>query len=331
MLKRAAKRLLPKAVLGPATACLSFYRRWSWIAQTRIKMGTPETLLHFGIAPGDDLLCTVVLRELTKRGHKKLWMMSKYSDLFENNTDADHIVPLDDRFKDYVSVMGKKWQFLEYSPIDKEKDMSLPPKRHIIAELCQRAGVQGEITVRPYFYLRDEEREKAAWARGAVAVQSSGLGGQMQMRNKQWFPERFQELVNQLNGNLKFVQVGSAGDPLLAGAADLRGKTKIRETAAVLANCRLFIGNVGFLMHLARAVECPSVIIFGGREAPWQSGYSCNVNLHSALPCSPCWLWNRCDYGRACMDMITVDGVIEAIKTQLEKPRGNLVIDTAVI
>jgi hypothetical protein len=31
------------------------------------------------------------------------------------------------------------------------------------------------------------------------------------------------------------------------------------------------------------------------------------------------------------MDMITVDGVINAVNTQLEKPRGILAVDTAVI
>jgi ADP-heptose:LPS heptosyltransferase len=298
-----------------------------WFAQTALTRGCPERILHFGIGPGDDLLCTVVMRELRKRGQKKIWMMTKNPELFEHNPDVDEVVPIDYRFREYAWVRGKKWHVLEYSRIDVEKDQSEPPQRHILAELCGRMGVQGEITMRPYFQLTDEERTKTAWAQETIAIQSSGLGGQMLMRNKQWFPERFQAVVDRLKAQFKFVQVGSANDPALEGVTDLRGKTGIRESAAVLASCRLFLGNVGFLMHLARAVECPSVIIFGGREAPWQSGYSCNLNLYSAVPCAPCWLWNKCDYNRMCMDNISADNVIQAVEQLTGRARNPLAVD----
>jgi hypothetical protein len=268
---------------------------------------------------------------LAARGHKKIWIMSNHPELFEGNPDLAQVVPYDHRFQDYASIWGGKNQHLEYAAVDLEKETSESPARHIIAELCVRAGIKGQIALRPCFYLREAERQKSAWAAGMIAIQSSGLGGIMKMQNKQWFPERFQEVVNHLKTGCKFVQLGSPNDPPLSGVVDLRGKTTIRETAAVLANCRLFVGNVGFLMHLARAVECPAVIVYGGREAPWQSGYTCNLNLYSALPCAPCWLWNRCEYGRACMGMITTDSVIRAIKQHLQKPFGNLEIEGAVI
>jgi ADP-heptose:LPS heptosyltransferase len=302
-----------------------------WFAQVALARGWPERILHFGVGPGDDLLCTAVMRELKKRGHKKIWMMSKNPELFVHNPDVDQVVPIDYRFREYAWVWGKKWQLLEYARIDLEKDRSEPPQRHILAELCGRLGVRGEISLRPYLQVTEEEVGKVAWARDRIAIQSSGLGGQMLMRNKQWFPERFQEVVDHFRNRVQFVQLGSAIDPLLEGVTDLRGKTRIRESAAVLANARVFVGNVGFLMHLARAVECPSAIIFGGREAPWQSGYGCNVNLYSAEPCAPCWLWNKCDYERVCMDKISSDDVIQAIEQLLLRPRNPLVVDRATV
>ena len=54
--------------------------------------------------------------------------------------------------------------------------------------------------------------------------------------------------------------------PPLKGALDLRGKTGLREAAAILSNSLVFIGQVGFLMHLARAVDCRSVIVYGGQR-----------------------------------------------------------------
>jgi len=105
----------------------------------------------------------------------------------------------------------------------------------------------------------------------------------------------------------------------------------VYSAATILANCRVFVGNVGFLMHLARAVECRSVIVFGGREAPWQSGYSGNINLFSPVSCAPCWLWNKCDHDRICMDVITAEEVIDSVKLQLEMPAENLPVDQTVI
>jgi hypothetical protein len=304
---------------------------WAWFAQTALTRGQPDRILHFGIGPGDDLLCTVAIRELKKRGHEKIWMMSQNAELFEHNADVDHVVPIDYRFREYAWVCGKKWHVLEYARIDSEKDQSEPPRRHILAELCGRLGLRDEIALRPYYQITEAERSSAAWAQGAIAVQSSGLGGQMLMRNKQWFPERFQAVVNALGSRFKFVQVGAANDPALEGVTDLRGKTRIRESAAILANCRLFLGNVGFLMHLARAVECPSVIIFGGREAPWQSGYTCNVNLYSPVPCAPCWYWNKCDYDRVCMDKISAAGVVQAVEELAARPRNPLPVDRCTL
>jgi ADP-heptose:LPS heptosyltransferase len=301
--------------------------RLVWNSKLALQRGWPDRLLYFGIAPGDDLLCTVALRELKKRGCKKIWMMSKNPELFENNRDVDRVVPLDDRFREYVLTLRKKWHHLEYAPKDSEKDMSIPPRHHIIAEMCARAEVKGQIELRPYFHLTDAEKTQGAWAQGMIAVQSSGLAGKWPMKNKQWYPERFQEVVNALNSKFKFVQLGSPSDPALNGVTDLRGKTNLRETAAVLANCRLFLGNVGFLMHLTRAVERPAVIIFGGREAPWQSGYTCNFNLYSAVPCAPCWLWNKCDYNRICMDQITAGHVIQAVEEIAARPPGPLPVD----
>ncbi|MDR3456879.1 MAG: glycosyltransferase family 9 protein [Verrucomicrobiae bacterium] len=335
MYKKAAKQLFPAAAYERAAVHWRKFRGFReqqvWNLKMSVQHGLPDVLVYFGIAPGDDMLCTAVLHELKQRGQKKIWMMSKNPGLFEENADVDRVVPIEDRYRVYVQTFGKKWQPLEYARFDPEKDRSEPPKRHIIAELCWRAGVRGTVKLHPRFHVQAGERAKAAWAAGHVAIQSSGLGGQWPMRNKQWYPERFQQVVAGLKGKFKFVQLGSANDPLLNDVIDLRGKTNLRESAAVIENCRLYLGNPGFLMHLARAVERPSVIVYGGREAPWQSGYSCNLNLYSAVPCAPCWLWNKCDHDRLCMEKITADDVIQAVEQMTSKAPQPLVVDEATV
>jgi hypothetical protein len=322
------RKLIPSEAYQRVVGVGRWTRNLGWSLRSAWKYRHPDKLMCFGIAPGDDLLCTAVLRELAKRGRKKIWMMSNHPDLFLGNSDVDKVVPVVHRFKHLEKSLGTKWQLLNYtSAYDPEKDMNAPPKRHIIAELCLVSGIQGQIALRPYFYLTIDEREKWKRMKGTIAIQSSGLGAKLAMRNKQWFPERFQEVIDSFKWKVKFVQIGSTNDPLLNGVVDFRGKTNIRESASILANSLLFVGNAGFLMHLARAVECPSVIVYGGREAPWQSGYSCNINLYSDIACSPCWQWNRCDYDRICMKNISVNDVVQAIEEAMIRPGDQLTVD----
>jgi ADP-heptose:LPS heptosyltransferase len=128
---------------------------------------------------------------------------------------------------------------------------------------------------------------------------------------------------------VQVIQIGSADDPKLEGAIDMRGKTTFRQSAAILANSLTFIGLEGFLMHLARAVDCRSVIIYGGRVKPAQTGYVANKNLYSQVRCAPCWLRNPCDYDHKCMDMITSQQVIAAAAEQIAKYGTLLEIQTA--
>ncbi len=301
------------------------------LAATVARKGFPERLLYFGVAPGDDLLCSVVLRELRKRDHRRVWMMSRFPELFKGINDAAKVVPIDDLYQRFTHRVGGDFRRLVYAEFDPVTDRSDPPSRHIITELCARAGVSGKITIRPYINLTDSEIDEGRWASGKIAIQSSGLAGTHPMANKQWLPDRYQTVVDALKDRYEFIQIGSASDPKLERVRDLRGQTKIRETAAVLAHARLYIGNVGFLMHLARAVECPSVIVYGGREAPWQSGYTCNTNLHGAMPCAPCWQWNRCDFDRECMRQIQAADVVQAVITMMDRPRNPLTVDMAEI
>jgi ADP-heptose:LPS heptosyltransferase len=128
---------------------------------------------------------------------------------------------------------------------------------------------------------------------------------------------------------VRVVQVGSASDVKLEGAVDLRGQTSLRETAALLANSLVFVGLAGSLMHLARAVDCRAVIIYGGREKPAITGYVANKNLFTQVRCAPCWLRNTCEFNHKCMDMISVDHVVAAVADQISRFGALLEVQTA--
>ena len=75
-------------------------------------------------------------------------------------------------------------------------------------------------------------------------------------------------MANELRQEATILQIGHPDDPPLSGVTDLRGQTTTRELASILKNSLLHIGLVSFPMHLARAVDCRAVIVFGGREGP---------------------------------------------------------------
>jgi hypothetical protein len=303
---------------------------------TRTKL--PTLLLFFGLSPGDDLLCTAVLRELRKRHRTNLLMISNHSELF-NGGDATYVWPAGNQHN-YISVASHYRRFARLWLIDFKRaayggydgqDQFEVPSRHIIAEMCASVGIKGPIAVRPYVALTEDEMAISSWAGGKIVIMSSGMGARHPMLNKDWYAARFQDVVSALFEDFEFVQLGSTSDPPIRHARDLRGLTSLRQSAAILHNARLFVGAVGFLMHLARAVDCPSVIVYGGREAPWQSGYICNINIYSAVPCAPCWRANRCDFERRCMKGITVPDVVSSIRQMLNKPRNPLSVQSIEI
>ena len=293
--------------------------------------GHPDLLLYYDGGIGDELLCTVVLRELRKRGKRNVWMRTHYPELFAGNTDADRFVPGIFGLKHWTKLLGGDAIYPMYILIVKESDYYLPPPCHIITRMCQLVGIEGEITRRPYLHLTPEEKEQGKLTPRQIVIQSAGTTARFAHLNKQWYPERFQTVVDALKDRYNFIQVGSPHDPPLEGALDLRGKTTMRMTAALMSNALTFVGQVGFQMHLARSVDCRSVIIYGGKELPHQSGYSAFDNIVARVPCSPCWLESRCDYDRECMDRITPDQVIAAIEGQIWRYGEPLIDDVDVI
>ena len=131
----------------------------------------------------------------------------------------------------------------------------------------------------------------------------------------------------------RFLIVGSADEAHLAQAftaaapfqaLDLTGKLSLLETAAVLARCRLFIGNDSAPMHLAAAVGTPVVTFFGPSE-PWKfHPYGAPYKLlEVALDCRPCdyihCIWPE-SLRFQCMTAQSVEDIQAAAEVLLAQP-----------
>jgi len=280
--------------------------------------GRPPAVLYFGEAPGDDLMATAVLAQWRAVRGTRPWYLTRHPGLFAHNPDVGLVLDYEPELAGALSGLGVPRVRLRYHTYDAATDRMVgTPRVHVINLMCESAGLPRLAEPAPLFFFADGERPPRAPSPRLV-IQSSVMAARFPILNKEWIPGRLQEVVDALSADAEIVQIGSAGDPPLHGATDLRGRTSMRESAAVLAAAWGFIGLIGFPMHLARAVGTPSVVVFGGREHPTEAGYPGNRNLFTEMHCSPCWFLNHCPYGRECMQRITADAVIAGARDLLK-------------
>lgn len=293
-----------------------------------LRYGRPQKVVYFGgTGFGDDLLLATVLHELRKRGERRLAVVSRLEELFQEAPFVDAVIKEDWRILEAAKRFGGRPIKPTYYVQSVDPHYDIPSRNHIITAMCHSAGIRGRVDLRTYLTLTSEERVKGQLRPDQAVIQATAGTSTNFSANKVWHRDRYQAIVDHFRGRLNFVQLGSTGDPLLKGVMDQRGRTTVRESAAILSQSRLCVTYVGFLMHLARAVDIRSVVIFGGRERPDQSGYTCNENLFSPVSCAPCWLRSSCHFARECMDGITAPAAIAAAERILAT--GGAPLETA--
>lgn len=144
--------------------------------------------------------------------------------------------------------------------------------------------------------------------------------------NKAWFWENWQRLIDLTNryiqeNNLtcKLVQIGLPADRVLNGVVDLTGKTTFRETAQILKSSITFIGYVGGLSHLSRAVGKKNIVLVSAWEPLELASYPDDINFYTDIDCKNCGLKIPCPINRKCMSAITVEQVYEAVRSMIRE------------
>jgi len=121
--------------------------------------------------------------------------------------------------------------------------------------------------------------------------------------------------------------LGGPGESKLAGevmrhldgvpALNLAGRTSIRDLIAIFPECAVAFGPDSGPMHIAAAVGCPVVSLWGAtaaeRSAPW--GFA-ELAISGAIPCQPCYL-RQCPIGRECMRRISPEEVTANLRRAL--------------
>jgi len=146
---------------------------------------------------------------------------------------------------------------------------------------------------------------------------------------KCWPFEHWTELIRKLKESrpwLRIIQLGSRNSRPIPGVdIDLVQRASLAQSAWFIKHAQLHIDGDSGLVHLARALHTPSVVLFGPTDDQF-FGYSHNVNL-TASGCGNCWwsspTWlSRCPRGLSkpeCMTSIEPERVLTAACQIIER------------
>lgn len=181
---------------------------------------------------------------------------------------------------------------------------------------------------------RADEALAPAGGRPIIAV---SIGTKVQAN--EWGNERWRELLARLaviypehalvltgaatdTEASEFIAAGWRQSQPQAPALNLCGQLTPRESAAVFARARLFIGHDSGPMHLAAAVQTPCVAIFSARGLPrvWFPYGTQHRVLYHHVDCQGCNLEVCIVQKKKCIVSITVDEVLAQIGTILRTP-----------
>lgn len=307
-----------------------------------------KILLTNWLSPGDIVMLTAAVRDLHRccPGKFVTDVRTRCPDLWLHNP---HLTPLPEDDCDLERID------CHYPLIHQSNQRPYHFIHGFIEDMRERLGVRiVPMEFKGDIHLTDEERHAPPPCAEMVGDEPFWLlaaGGKFDFTIKWWESARYQAVVDHFAGRLRFVQIGAVEHhhPPLRRVVDLRGKTTLRELVRLVYHSQGAVCPVTLLMHLAAAVETPRgrpplrpcVVIAGGREPAHWEAYPTHQFLHTVgmLDCCAeggCWRSRVAPQGDGsmkdlddalcrrvvgtlprCMDMITVNDVIEAIEGYL--------------
>lgn len=165
---------------------------------------------------------------------------------------------------------------------------------------------------------------------GSDTVIGMGPGGAKNpgedMSQRRWPTEYYAELSDTLisNKNIKVLFFGNKADSLIVKqikdkmkhkAIDVSGKTTLKQAAALIKRCAVFVTHDCGLLHVAAAQNIPIISIFGPTD-PKEKAPLGKEYFYAGIKCSPCYLngnFPDCKDVK-CMKSIQPNDVLAAIE-----------------
>lgn len=199
--------------------------------------------------------------------------------------------------------------FLGGVPVTRDSELFLAPDPAAYRAVSAHIGGHGQ----RYITLHDGFDNNVRIAPGAAT--------------KCWPLDHWQGLTAKLKAwcpDVRLVQVGARKSRRIPGVdLDLVDRTSLHEAAWIMKHAQLHVDTDSGLVHIARALHTPAVVLFGPTDAGYY-GHASNTNL-AATGCANCW-WStpdwlaRCPRGLAspeCMESIRPDAVFDHVVQRL--------------
>ncbi len=149
--------------------------------------------------------------------------------------------------------------------------------------------------------------------------------------SKRWPEEKFEELIERFHikyPEYKIILSGANSDKELISHLS-RGKNycvplinfNLRKMALVFKNSNVVVANDGCGSDISWVAGGKLVTLVGPVDTELQNPPKNTIVLHHKLPCYPCNYDKPCKkpYGKWCMDLITVDEVLETVEKWMKK------------
>ena len=291
-----------------------------------VNPGTQEVLTH---NPHVDEVLVMARGSLREQIEFLLELRNHHFDCVIDLTDGDRSAFLS-WFSGAPRRIGfnreNRWRGMLYSDcVDGEPDGD----RHMVVHHAQALRPLG-VTSLPFDPTIDVPEEYSANVR--TKLERLGLFHlpwvMMHTTARYWFKawpiERFALLINKIQAKgIPIVLVGHSADFneasfLQAEAKEslisLVGETSLLELSGFMKNASLFVGNDTGLMHMAAAVGCPVVALFGPTDPDvWGPRGPKVRTIYKGLDCRACF-HPGCSRGEeSCMNQISVDEVYLAV------------------
>lgn len=310
--------------------------------ETSLPLAFDDFTIIIPKALGATLLSTVAVRQL-KRKHpgRKIRCIAEFTDLFAGSPHIHEVL-----HREAPDVFGRAVQDNEV--IDLNGTLDYQPNRrpnplHLIDLLCSRADVvnDGE---GPECFLTETElhiAERLVRTKRSDKKRVIAIATRTSTPNKEWSMEKWRELNDRLGKSIRWLHVGESREPILEGVDYL--SLEPRESIALTRHVDGIVTLDTFLLHAAatQRLNCGGVVTLLGSSHPDCVSYEPFHNIYvQQYECQPCGRpYNSFDVaflpdgsierwpnGKAkkwecghvaCMDLISVEAVIAAIKSSI--------------
>ncbi|MBR4222652.1 MAG: hypothetical protein IKR81_15945 [Victivallales bacterium] len=279
---------------------------------------------------GDGVMASAVAAAYYVKYNKKLCLAHKQVALFENNPNVEcfpeyAVQNLNEQTIRQAEERGIQLVAISYLHFEEESKEARPmvrgvPSQNMLSRMAERVGLSGDFLALPRLYLTEEEKSIGReFGEDFIAIAVQGIE-----KYKSWDIARMEAVIHAFPAR-RFIQLGAPGDAPIKGAEYLCGKLTLRQVASVLSKSRCYIGPQGALIHLARAVDCPAIILAPSAEPFPQMAYPEYQTLSPETLCPYCTTggmsFANCEYPEKCMEGISTQMVMDALKQEVAHPR----------